>query len=183
MEYKCPCCGGKIEFQSATQQMQCPFCDTVFELEALQSYDDALKEEQTDDMTWDSTPDSTFQEGETEGMGIYTCQNCGGEIVADSSTAASKCPYCDNPIIMTKQFSGDLKPDFVIPFQLDKKAAKEALQHHLQGKHLLPKIFQIRIISTRSRASTFPSGCSMQMPISGIRQQKFAPGTIISIVT
>ena len=35
-----------------------------------------------------------------------------------------------------------LKPDFVIPFKLDKKAAIEALKKHYFGKKLLPKVFQ-----------------------------------------
>ena len=40
------------------------------------------------------------------------------------------------------QFSGALRPDFVIPFKLDKNAAKAGLQKHLTGKRLLPKIFK-----------------------------------------
>ena len=43
---------------------------------------------------------------------------------------------------MMGQFSGSLKPDLVIPFKLDKKAAKEGLMKHLTGKRLLPKIFK-----------------------------------------
>ena len=34
-EYKCPCCGGAIVFDSAIQKMKCPCCDTEFEMEAL----------------------------------------------------------------------------------------------------------------------------------------------------
>ena len=34
-EYKCPCCGGAIAFDSTLQKMKCPFCDTEFEMEAL----------------------------------------------------------------------------------------------------------------------------------------------------
>lgn len=40
------------------------------------------------------------------------------------------------------QLSGALKPDYVIPFKLDKKAAKAALQKHYGGKKLLPKVFK-----------------------------------------
>lgn len=40
------------------------------------------------------------------------------------------------------QFSGSLKPDYVIPFQVDKKAAKAALKQHYGGKRLLPKVFK-----------------------------------------
>ena len=32
-EYKCPCCGGAIHFDSAIQKMKCPYCDTEFEME------------------------------------------------------------------------------------------------------------------------------------------------------
>ena len=34
------------------------------------------------------------------------------------------------------------KPDYIIPFKLDKKAAKEGLVKHLHGKILLPKVFK-----------------------------------------
>ena len=43
---------------------------------------------------------------------------------------------------MMGQFSGALKPDLVIPFRLDKKAAKAGLMKHLTGKRLLPKVFR-----------------------------------------
>ena len=38
-EYKCPCCGGAIEFNSAVQKMKCPYCDTEFEMDTLKGYD------------------------------------------------------------------------------------------------------------------------------------------------
>ena len=43
---------------------------------------------------------------------------------------------------MTGSLSGELKPDYVIPFKLDKKAAVESLKRHLSGKRLLPKVFK-----------------------------------------
>ena len=43
---------------------------------------------------------------------------------------------------MTGAFTGALRPDLVIPFQLDKEAAKKAFAQHLQGKRLLPKAFK-----------------------------------------
>jgi hypothetical protein len=43
---------------------------------------------------------------------------------------------------MTGHFAGALKPDLVIPFKVDKKAAIAALQNHYKGKRLLPKVFK-----------------------------------------
>ena len=125
-EYKCPCCGGAIAFDSTLQKMKCPFCDTEFEMETLADYDSVLKNEASDDMSWESTAGAS----------------CGGEIVGDENTAATSCPFCGNPVVMMGQFSGALKPDLVIPFKLDKKAAKAGLTKHLTGKRFLPKVFK-----------------------------------------
>ena len=35
IQYKCPCCGGAVEFNSTAQKMKCPYCDTEFEIETL----------------------------------------------------------------------------------------------------------------------------------------------------
>ena len=141
-EYKCPCCGGAIVFDSKIQKMKCPYCDTEFEMDALKGYDAELQNEQADDMEWDTSAGSEWQEGETDGLRTYVCKSCGGEIVGDANMAATTCPFCDNPIVMMGQFAGVLKPDLVIPFKLDKKAAKEGFKKHLTGKRLLPKIFK-----------------------------------------
>jgi DNA-directed RNA polymerase subunit RPC12/RpoP len=140
-QYKCPCCDGAIEFDSSLQKMKCPYCDTEFDVDTLRSYDDDLKNEQEGNMNWETAAGGQWQEGEAEGLRVYSCQACGGEIVADETTAATSCPFCGNPVVMMGQFSGALKPDFVIPFKYDKKQAVEALKKHYCGKRLLPKIF------------------------------------------
>ena len=53
--YKCPCCGGNIEFDSTIQKPKCPYCDTEFELESLKGYDEDLKNDRADEMNWDDT--------------------------------------------------------------------------------------------------------------------------------
>lgn len=141
LEYKCPCCGGAIRFDSGLQKLKCPFCDTEFEPETLRAYDEALKEQLPDEMAWTSSA-GEWQEGEEEQLCSYVCNSCGGEIMAEATTAATACPYCGNPVVMTGRLSGALRPDHVIPFKLDKKAAKEGLLKHLKGKRLLPKIFK-----------------------------------------
>lgn len=142
-EYKCPNCGGTVIFDSKLQKMKCEYCGSEFEMEALQYYDNRLNDAATpDNMEWESAAGSEWQEGETDGLRVYTCKSCGGEIVGDENMAATSCPYCNNPVVVMGQFSGNLKPDYVIPFKLDKNAAKEALKNYCKGKILLPKIFK-----------------------------------------
>ncbi len=141
-EYKCPCCGGAIEFDSSIQKMKCPYCDVEFEMESLASYDNDLNNSVEDSINWETENSNVWEAGEQDGLKVYVCNSCGGEIVGDENMAASFCPYCDNPVVLKGQFSGDLKPDLIIPFKLDKKAAKDALKNHYKGKRLLPKVFK-----------------------------------------
>jgi len=141
LEYKCPNCDGAVNFDTGTQQMKCPFCDSEFDVEALKNLDDAIKCE-SDAIEWAGHADLEWEEGEQEGMRVYSCNTCAGEIITDESTAATSCPFCGNPVIMKGQLSGCIKPDLIIPFKLDKKAAKTALLNHLSGKKLLPKCFK-----------------------------------------
>lgn len=142
-EYKCPCCGGAVEFDSSIQKMKCPYCDSEFSIEALKNQEaDAAAANTQDEMSWDCNAGQQWSDGETAGMRVYSCKSCGGDIVADETTGATHCPYCGNPVVMTGQFSGMLKPDCVIPFKLDKKAAKAALLKHVTSKRFVPKIFK-----------------------------------------
>ena len=141
-EYKCPACGGAIEFDSSIQKMKCPYCDTEYDVETLKKYDDILKNEEPDDMKWDSLAGEEWKEGEKDNLAVYGCKSCGGEIVVDKTTGATSCPYCGNPVVIMGQFTGNLKPNYIIPFKLDKKSAIEGYNNHLKGKKLLPKIFK-----------------------------------------
>ena len=94
-----------------------------------------------DQLNWNTDAGSAWDSGETAGMKVYVCNSCGGEIVGDETTAATSCPFCGNPVVMMGNFTGALKPDLVIPFKLDKKAAKDALRMHAKSKKMAPKLF------------------------------------------
>lgn len=139
--FKCPSCDGKLEFNPGQQEMVCPFCNSSIDIAALQSYDSVLNEHAGEQTSFEAQTGEEWSQSEAGGMRVYHCQTCGGEVMADETTAASTCPYCDNPIVMAGQLSGALKPEVVIPFKLDKEAAKKKLMEHMSGKFLLPKVF------------------------------------------
>jgi DNA-directed RNA polymerase subunit RPC12/RpoP len=119
--------------------MVCEFCDSSFDVETLKQLDETLpKEEGTP--KWE-LPHEEWPQEERDGMLVYSCQSCGGEIIADQTLGATFCPYCGNPAIMTKQFSGALRPEYIIPFQKNQEQAKAALKAHFRKKRLLPKVF------------------------------------------
>ena len=129
-----------MTFDSGIQKMKCPYCDTEFEMADMLTLDADLQTPAPEETPQGSTA-SDWQDGETDGMQVFVCRSCGGEIVADENTGATACPFCGNPVVMKERFSGDLRPDLILPFKLDKAAAKAGLLRHLQGKRLLPRVF------------------------------------------
>ena len=153
-EYKCPTCGGTLAFDSVSQKLKCPYCDSQFDIDQFETPEHAQggdtgqqaagteSQPGTGGMNWNVEPGSEWAEGEQAGMNIYSCQSCGGEIVCEETTASATCPYCGSPVVMKSRLSGVLKPDCIIPFKLDKKAAKEALKKHVNSKKLVPALFK-----------------------------------------
>ena len=145
--YKCPSCGGNLVFSSDTQKLRCPSCENEIDMETIQQYAEIVEsvEEQADTFEWEEKTQGSQGEWalkEKDGRKFYTCPSCGGDVDADETTAATKCPYCDSPVILPGQVSGEFQPDLIIPFQLNKDDVKTVLKEHCKGKKLLPRGFQ-----------------------------------------
>ncbi len=139
-EYKCPSCGGTICFDSTTQKMKCPYCDSLFDVESLKEYDETLKrtENEKDNISFSTKK----EEWSDDDLMHYVCPSCGGEIITNETLASTVCPYCSNNVILTDKLSGTLKPDLVIPFKIDKKKAIECFKNSLNGKRYLSSAFK-----------------------------------------
>ena len=164
--YQCPACTGPLHFVGESGRLECDYCGSSFdiaEIEALYAEKEAkaaevaqkqgeteaaqktaeVEEQQTaaDGSDWDSSGLSEDWGADAAGMKAYCCPSCGAELLCDATTAATSCPYCGNPSVLPGQFSGILKPDFVLPFKLSKEDAIKALKKHYLKKPLLPSTF------------------------------------------
>ena len=140
LEYKCPCCNAGLVFGPGIQQLKCDYCDNTFELDTVRAYNESETLRQ-DAFQWEDPQTESWSADEQEAMRAFQCPSCGGEIVTDDTTAATFCPFCDNPTIMPSRLSGGLKPDAVLPFQKTKEDAKTAFLKLCKGKKLLPRGF------------------------------------------
>lgn len=141
IEYKCPCCGAGLLFRGDSQQLTCEYCDNSFDLETVRAFNASESQETSEEFQWDQEPSERWSDAEESRLNVFICPSCGGEIMTEETTAASFCPYCDNPTIMPGRLSGGLKPDAIIPFRMSKEDAKEAFRKLCKGKPLLPGMF------------------------------------------
>jgi DNA-directed RNA polymerase subunit RPC12/RpoP len=142
-EYKCPACGGPLHFDAKLGKLKCDYCGSVYtpeEIEAIYKKKDEAAAAQGSQTQW-ANDTNQWTEEEAKHLRAYSCPSCGAQLICDENTVASSCPYCGNPTVVPAQFSGALKPDYVIPFMLDKDQAVAALQQYYRGKKLLPSAF------------------------------------------
>lgn len=150
--FKCPACGGRVEFDSTSQLMKCPYCDSTFPVEYFSDTQGETAASSDAGGVSASVPptvtaqapeasDNYYSDGESSSFSVYHCASCGAEVIADSSTAATHCPYCDNVIIMSGNLSGVRRPDYIIPFKYSRENARQAMKDHFKDKKLLPRVF------------------------------------------
>lgn len=140
LEYKCPCCNAGLVFQGDTQKLTCEYCGNTFDLNTVQAFQEST-EAGSEEVQWEREPTREWSQTEQQALQVFHCPACGGEILSDENTAATFCPYCDNPTILPSRLSGSLKPDVVLPFQTKKEDAQAAFLRLCKGKPLLPKAF------------------------------------------
>ena len=164
--YQCPACTGPLHYSAKSGKLACDYCGSSFdvaEIEALYARKEAeaaaakqaadakaeaaqaAKAEAAEAAAasggWDTSDLSRDWGAEADGLRVYSCPSCGAELICEESTAATSCPYCGNPTVVPGQFSGALRPDFIVPFKLSKEDAVKALKSHYKGKFFLPKSF------------------------------------------
>ena len=149
--YKCPACTGPLQFSAGSGKLECEYCGSSFEVAEIEAQYKEKDEQAAAAMAsaqlqgqWDTSGLSDDWGGEEADLKSYNCPSCGAQLICDGSTAATACPYCGNPSVVPGQFAGALKPDYVIPFKLDKKAAVARLKDFYKGKIFLPGTFQAK---------------------------------------
>ena len=144
--YKCPCCGADIQFEAGTDHLTCMYCDNTYEIDTLVNYEKGLSQQKPENFSWkdydNNSGNGDWQEGELNRLHSFKCAHCGGEIIGDTSTMASTCPYCDNPVVINETVDGVMRPDFIIPFKKGRKAVDTAYKKFISKKVLLPKSFK-----------------------------------------
>ena len=132
----CSQCGGDLEFCIKYQNIKCPYCETEFDIS--QFADETAK------AGTQNTQENGWQEDELKGMYVYECKSCSGEIIGDETLGATRCPYCGNSVVMKEQFSGDLRPDLIIPFSKTKEEAIQNLESHVKRSIFAPEEYRSR---------------------------------------
>ncbi len=138
--FKCPSCGGYLEFDPAQQRFKCPYCGMTMSERELQAHS-AQREAEAGAAREQNGREAHEQSMQEEHLRSYHCQMCGAEIVTTDTTAATRCYYCHSPIVLHDRLDDAFKPDGVIPFALDRAAAEKQFAEFVEKKRFIDRKF------------------------------------------
>lgn len=139
--FKCPSCGAGIAFKPELNKFKCDYCLSEYteqEISAIHAAALASQEAKAERAAERAAHSNEPTEAQLHG---YECASCGARVTTDSTTIATFCYYCHNPVTIAQRFVGDFKPDQIVPFKFDKKTAEQKFLQWIGKKRYLPPNF------------------------------------------
>ena len=121
--YNCPNCSGNLSFDIASQKLMCDYCKT-----------------QLDPYEYQKTQDA--EESDVFGVTVFTCPQCGGEIMTTNVTAAGFCTYCGASTILDSRIRSEKRPTHIIPFTRTKEDCRKSYTSLVKKALFAPREFR-----------------------------------------
>ncbi len=139
--YECPNCAANLKFHIKKQMLFCEACETTMDPYDFHKKRDA-QESRLPESSAGSKHDDQLQEIKFYKTTLFTCPQCGGELITEDDTVATFCSYCGGSTILDSRISKEQAPRYIIPFQKDKEDCKKAYKRMMRYAHFVPKGFK-----------------------------------------
>jgi len=142
--YPCGGCGARLEFAPGSTSMQCPYCGFRQEITAG---DREIREIAYGELA--SLPRKPVG---SIGAYTYVCQRCAARTETDET--ASVCQFCGAPLVIDATASGQIVPEGVLPFALDRGKVRDAMRSWVKSRWFAPSGLK-KVSETESMKSTY----------------------------
>ncbi len=135
----CKNCGHALIYDPAVKKMHCMLCGGMWAAEEVESEEKKYREHERV-MTREEVygEEKEIQEEFLECY-VYTCSECGGEIVIHGSEVSTKCVYCGNPTVVFSRVAQEKTPHFIIPFCVTRDDALRLIHERISHSLFVPK--------------------------------------------
>lgn len=140
--FPCEGCGADLHFDIGQQQLKCPYCGYVKQIELRE--DAEICEQDLESMlarvkTLHDAGHADDQPGDLE----VRCEKCGGTVVFTGTLTSSECPYCGAPIQRERIHTATqrIPVDGVLPFMVDQATARRKLADWISSRWFAPNEF------------------------------------------
>ncbi|MBQ9155389.1 MAG: hypothetical protein IJ137_01260 [Eubacterium sp.] len=116
--YNCRNCGGNLRFDIPSQRLLCPYCHSDFDCYELE--------------------DSAGQDMDSYDVTVFSCPQCGGEIISSDQSVSEFCSYCGSSVQLNARLRREKRPAKIIPFKVTAENCKDAYVRKLKGAVFAP---------------------------------------------
>ena len=149
--YKCPNCNADLRFDPASGKVVCDYCGAVLDpadydektgkfrkKEEKEQEGSGKKEDRTEDNSgfWQNKYD---EDPSLIEMTEFHCTQCGAKLYATDVTISTFCSYCGSHATLEARTVKSKRPDFIIPFSVDKEGCEKAYKKLLKKAIFVPK--------------------------------------------
>ncbi|KUP96989.1 hypothetical protein [Thermobifida cellulosilytica] len=129
-QFSRPCegCGARVEFSPGTLDLVCPYCGHSQKIAAPARQ---VREHSYEQLV--STPRKPAAEIAEH---HFVCSGCGAHTLSDA--LSHQCQFCAAPLVADPSEDPQIVPEAVVPFQLDRSAAREALRKWTRSRWFAP---------------------------------------------
>ena len=153
--FPCEGCGADLEFRIGDQVLACDFCGHVKQIEISdeaevveQDFHAMLERlrnwrEEAARQKVESDDDTSSADGASHNE--LRCDSCGGNVEFVGTLTSSHCPYCGSPVQLENAHKCDehrIPVDGVLPFQIERKHAKQNLTQWVKSRWFAPNKFK-----------------------------------------
>ena len=128
--FYCEGCGGIMEFDIPRQTFRCANCGR----EEVLSPDDNVVEEHDYQAFLHHRGDDEW----TAATQVQRCESCGAEIVVQKNATTAFCGFCGSSHVLPVLQEAGIRPEGIVPFQVDRHKAGELFRKWIKGKWFAP---------------------------------------------
>mgnify|MGYP003292589535 CR=1 FL=1 len=148
-KYNCPNCSAELYWDAAANALKCEYCEKEFqpeELDALAESANAPAPTGAEQVSRETTSQDRASDDstkiDTSDLVVYSCKNCGAEVITSRSTVATTCAFCGRAISLTDKMVGNFAPEYIIPFAITEDEAKRIYKNYVGHGILSPSKFR-----------------------------------------
>lgn len=140
MSQNCPSCGFPLEYDPHNKTLYCSICGNL--------YDPKEKEEESSVPAPEPVPMREVKPleellpAEKFDCNVYTCSQCGGEVIVTDTEVSTRCMFCGSTSVVFSRIEKTNRPDFIIPFKVTKEEAIQRFHHSVGKGFFVPKEFK-----------------------------------------
>jgi len=133
--FACTKCGADLKYKPGTESLTCNYCGNVNEIPKLEG--------EIEELDFHKFVAEKVETAETITAEFVKCSSCGASSTLEPNVTAASCPYCATPLVVSDASNESvIQPKSLLPFKLDKDAAKKEFDKWVKKLWFAPNILK-----------------------------------------